>query len=166
MSSATRSHEPNGRDHHGARDPLAWKRFEGDRGGRAGGLGIDGLRVGPGEPEDGNRRARRRGGGRPDRGVIGGALVGGLAGNLLDQRDRRLANEAAQQAFETAPSGKAVAWTNPDSGHSGTITPVRTYQSNGRYCREFQQTVTIGGRPENSFGTACRMPDGAWQIVS
>ena len=98
--------------------------------------------------------------------VIGGALVGGLAGNLLDQRDRRLANEAAQQAFETAPSGKAVAWTNPDSGHSGTITPVRTYQSNGRYCREFQQTVTIGGRPENSFGTACRMPDGAWQIVS
>jgi len=98
--------------------------------------------------------------------VIGGALVGGLAGNLLDQRDRRLADEAAQRAFETAPSGKAVAWTNPDSGHSGTITPVRTYQSNGRYCREFQQTVTIGGRPENSFGTACRMPDGAWQIVS
>src|SRR5215472_810894 len=98
--------------------------------------------------------------------VIGGALVGGLAGNLLDQRDRRLADEAAQRAFETAPSGKAVAWTNPDSGHSGTITPVRTYESNGRYCREFQQTVTIGGRPENSFGTACRQPDGAWQIVS
>src|SRR5262245_43539210 len=98
--------------------------------------------------------------------VIGGALVGGLAGNLLDDRDKRMANEAAQRAFETAPSGKAVAWTNPDSGHSGTITPVRTYESNGRYCREFQQTVTIGGRPENSFGTACRMPDGAWQIVS
>ena len=98
--------------------------------------------------------------------VIGGALVGGLAGNLLDQRDRRLADEAAQRAFETAPSGRAVAWTNPDSGHSGTITPVRTYESNGRFCREFQQTVTIGGRPENSFGTACRQPDGSWRIVS
>lgn len=98
--------------------------------------------------------------------VIGGALVGGLAGNLLDQRDKRMANEAAQRALETAPSGKAVAWTNPDSGHSGAITPVRTYESNGRYCREYQQTVTIGGRPENSFGTACRQPDGSWQIVS
>ena len=99
-------------------------------------------------------------------GVIGGALLGGLAGNLLDDRDRRMANDAAQRALETAPSGKPVAWTNPDSGHSGTVTPVRTYESNGRFCREFQQTVTIGGRPEDSFGTACRQPDGSWRIVS
>ena len=98
--------------------------------------------------------------------VIGGALLGGLAGNLLDERDRRMANDAAQRALETAPSGKPVAWTNPDSGHSGTVTPVRTYESNGRFCREFQQTVTIGGRPEDSFGTACRQPDGSWRIVS
>ena len=97
--------------------------------------------------------------------VIGGALVGGLAGNLLDQRDKRMANEAAQRALETAPSGKAVAWNNPDSGHSGTVTPVRTFEANGSFCREFQQTVTIGGRPENSFGTACRQPDGSWRIV-
>lgn len=98
--------------------------------------------------------------------VIGGALVGGLAGNLLDARDKRMANEAAQRALETAPSGKPVAWNNPDSGHSGTVTPVRTFESNGSYCREYQQTVTIGGRPENSFGTACRQPDGSWRIVS
>lgn len=97
--------------------------------------------------------------------VIGGALVGGLAGNLLDDRDKRMASETAQRALETAPSGKAVAWTNPDTGHSGTVTPVRTYESNGNFCREFQQTVTIGGRPENSFGTACRQPDGSWRIV-
>ena len=98
--------------------------------------------------------------------VIGGALVGGLAGNLLDDRDRRMANEAAQRALETAPSGRPVAWTNPDSGHSGTVTPVRTFESNGSFCREYQQTVTIGGRPENSFGTACRQPDGSWRSVS
>ena len=99
-------------------------------------------------------------------GVIGGALLGGLAGNYLDQRDRQIAAATAQRAFETAPSGQAVPWNNPDSGHSGSITPVRTYQSNGRYCREFQQTVTIDNRPERSFGTACRQPDGSWQIQS
>src|SRR5262245_18979129 len=98
--------------------------------------------------------------------VIGGALVGGLAGNLLDDRDRRMANDAAQRALETAPSGKTVAWTNPESGHSGTVTPIRTFESNGSFCREYDQTVTIGGRPENSFGTACRQPDGSWRIVS
>jgi surface antigen len=96
--------------------------------------------------------------------VIGGALLGGLAGNLLDQRDKRLAAEAQQRALETAPSGKPVTWTNPDTGHSGAVTPVRTFQSAGTYCREFQNTVTIGGNEEKAFGTACRQPDGSWRI--
>jgi surface antigen len=98
--------------------------------------------------------------------VIGGALLGGLAGNLLDSRDKRMAAESAQRALETAPSGQPVAWKNPDSGHSGTVTPTRTYQSGNTYCREYQQTVTIDGKPERSYGTACRQPDGSWKIQS
>ena len=98
--------------------------------------------------------------------VIGGALLGGLVGNMLDQRDKRLQAEAAQKAMESTPSGKPVAWNNPDSGHSGTITPVRTYQSNGQYCREYQTTVTIDNKQEKGYGTACRQPDGSWKIES
>src|SRR5262245_31630142 len=98
--------------------------------------------------------------------VIGGALLGGLAGNMLDQRDKRLQAEAAQKAFESTPSGTTVPWNNPDSGHSGSVTPTRTYQSNGRYCREYQTTVTIDGKQEKGYGTACRQPDGSWKIES
>ena len=36
----------------------------------------------------------------------------------------------------------------------------------GRTCREFQQTVIIGGREEQSYGTACRDGNGDWKIVS
>jgi len=96
--------------------------------------------------------------------VIGGALLGAFAGNMLDQRDKRLAAEAQQRALESAPTGKPVAWTNPDTGHSGTVTPVRTYQSGGSYCREFQNNVTIGGKDEKAYGTACRQPDGSWKV--
>lgn len=96
--------------------------------------------------------------------VIGGALLGGLAGNMLDQRDKRLAAEAQQRALESAPTGKPVAWTNPDTGHAGTVTPVRTYQSGNSYCREFQNQVTIDGKKENAYGTACRQPDGSWKV--
>lgn len=96
--------------------------------------------------------------------VIGGALLGGLAGNMLDQRDKRMAAEAQQRALESAPTGKPVAWTNPDTGHSGTVTPVRTYESGGAYCREFQNEVTIDGKKENAYGTACRQPDGSWKV--
>jgi len=102
-------------------------------------------------------------------GIIGGALAGGLiggaVGDRMDAADRREAAQAAQHALETAPSGTSVAWHNPDSGHSGTITPTRTYQTqSGQYCREYQQSVTIEGKQQQAYGTACRMPDGSWKI--
>jgi surface antigen len=99
--------------------------------------------------------------------VIGGILIGGMVGNLLDQRDKQMAAEAAHRAMETAPTGKSVEWKNPDSGHSGTVTPTKTYQTaNGTYCREYQTTVLIDGKKERATGTACRQPDGTWQIVN
>jgi hypothetical protein len=35
----------------------------------------------------------------------------------------------------------------------------------GRYCREYQSMVVVGGQQQPSYGTACRMPDGQWRIV-
>ena len=99
--------------------------------------------------------------------VIGGMLIGGAVGNLLDQRDKQMAAEAAHRAMETAPTGKPVAWSNPDSGHSGTVTPTKTYQTaSGTYCREYQTTVLIDGKQERATGTACRQSDGSWKIVN
>lgn len=37
--------------------------------------------------------------------------------------------------------------------------------SNNPYCREYQRNVTVGNRIQESYGTACRQPDGAWKIV-
>jgi surface antigen len=104
-------------------------------------------------------------------GVIGGALLGGLVGaavgDRMDAADKRDQAQAAQKAFETAPSGKSVAWRNPDSGHNGTVTPVRTYQTaSGQYCREYQQTISVGGEMHQAYGKACRQPDGSWKITS
>lgn len=99
-------------------------------------------------------------------GVLLGGLVGGAAGSALDDQDRRTAATTTQRALNNQPAGTTTAWRNPDSGNSGTVTPVRTYQTaTGQYCREFEQTVTIGGTPQRSYGTACRQPDGTWQIV-
>ncbi len=38
--------------------------------------------------------------------------------------------------------------------------------SNDPYCREYQRSVNVGGHMEQSYGTACRQPDGAWKVVS
>jgi surface antigen len=104
-------------------------------------------------------------------GIIGGALLGGLigaaVGDRMDAADKKQQAQAAQKAFETTPSGQSVPWRNPDSGHSGTVTPIRTYQApSGQYCREYQQTIMIGGEKHQAYGTTCRQPDGSWKIMS
>jgi surface antigen len=99
-------------------------------------------------------------------GVLAGALIGSNVGRGLDDVDRMMQAEAAQSAFESAPSGATSTWDNPDSGNYGSITPTRTYQAaSGEYCREFTQTVTVGGEEQQAFGTACRQPDGTWKIM-
>lgn len=100
-------------------------------------------------------------------GVLLGGLLGGMAGHVLDQRDKELAYREAQTTLERAPTGQTSTWRNPDSGNAGRFTPTRTYQrADGRYCREFEQEILIDGEPHTSHGTACRRPDGTWEIQS
>lgn len=99
-------------------------------------------------------------------GTLLGALLGSEVGKSLDKADRSYMDRASQRAFETAPSGSQVSWRNPDSGNSGSVVPQPAYQTrSGDYCREFQQTISVGGDSQQGYGTACRQPDGSWKIV-
>ncbi len=99
-------------------------------------------------------------------GTLLGAFIGGEAGKSLDRADLLFAEQTMQRGLETTRSGSTSSWANPDNGNSGTFTPTRTFQTaDGRYCREFQGSVTIGGKTEQAYGNACRRPDGSWQIV-
>ncbi len=99
-------------------------------------------------------------------GTLLGAYLGSEVGTSLDRADQAAAQRAETQAH-VAPVGQTIRWNNPDSGHSGTVTPVRdgTDTASGQYCREYQTTVTVGGQTQDAFGTACQQPDGSWKIV-
>jgi len=103
--------------------------------------------------------------------VAGGALLGALLGSeigkSLDKADRLAMDRTTQRTLETAPSGNAVSWSNPDSGNSGTVTPRPSYQNaSGNFCREYDQTIVVDGKTETAYGTACRQADGSWKIVN
>lgn len=99
-------------------------------------------------------------------GTLAGAMIGSEVGKTLDAADRAQLDRAEKRAT-TAPIGQQITWNNPQSGNSGTITPVRDgTDDGGRYCREFQQNIVIGGKVEKGYGQACRKPDGSWEIMS
>lgn len=100
-------------------------------------------------------------------GVFLGGLIGNQIGRGLDQADQQRAYYAEQQALERYPDGQYSRWDNPNNGNSGYTVPQRTYQmDNGQYCREYQTTIIVDGRPETGRGTACRLPDGTWRVNS
>lgn len=99
-------------------------------------------------------------------GVLAGGLLGNRIGRQLDCKDIEYHNNTAQQTLETQRTGTTETWTNPDSGHSGSVTPTRTYYTaDGKPCRDFTQTISVNGSVEKVKATACRQNDGTWQIV-
>lgn len=100
-------------------------------------------------------------------GTLLGAFIGNRAGRSLDRADQAHAGRAEYQALEYTPAGAEVGWRNPDSGHYGSVTPQRTYQtSSGQYCREYSHNATVDGYVERVHGTACRDEYGNWRAVN
>jgi surface antigen len=93
-------------------------------------------------------------------GTLAGAAIGGAIGHNMDENDRR----RTAQTLETVRTGVPSRWRNPDTGNDYTVVPTRTYESAEGPCREYTIDAVIGGRNETVYGTACRQPDGSWQV--
>ncbi|MDA8637087.1 RT0821/Lpp0805 family surface protein [Rhodospirillales bacterium] len=88
-------------------------------------------------------------------------------GSKLDIADKVYAQRTTQDALEYNKVAQVSTWRNPDSGNSGTITPMRTFvHSSGKNCRTFSTSIFVSGDQEKGAGIACRQTDGTWQIES
>ncbi len=98
-------------------------------------------------------------------GALLGLAAGSSIGKSLDRADMVYAGKAQDRAY-AAPIGDSIRWNNPESGRSGTITPVRDGRmADGRYCREFKTSIFIDGEAQTANGRACKNHDGSWQVV-
>jgi surface antigen len=95
-------------------------------------------------------------------GTIVGVLIGGAIGRTMDEAD----HACVAHTLEQAPPRHAVTWSDPH-GRRYEVVPLASYEgAQGRTCREYRTTATIGGRNQQIYGTACRDADGNWQRVS
>ena len=95
-------------------------------------------------------------------GTLVGAVIGSEIGRYMDKTDEL----NAQHAMEMNPDRQTSRWHNPNTGADFSTTPVSTYQKqSGQYCREYQTDIIVSGKKESGYGTACRQPDGTWEII-
>lgn len=99
--------------------------------------------------------------------VVGGTILGVIVGGAIGRSMDRIDQACVGQILEHAPDRSRIRWMNHDDGRGEyAVLPQRTYQDRaGRYCREYTATATVDGRTQEVYGTACRQPDGTWQII-
>lgn len=72
-----------------------------------------------------------------------------------------------QQALERNQSGQPATWTDPASGDTGDVQPIRTMQSDKYgWCRDFAEAIHASGRTYHLEGTGCRDRSGIWNIIA
>lgn len=93
--------------------------------------------------------------------IVWGVLPAAIYYNLaVTQREY---HQYAYNQAMAAPVGETIIWE--DGGTSGTIQTTRDGHAGDRYCREFQQTISIDGEKQQGFGVACQEPDGSWRLA-
>lgn len=93
-------------------------------------------------------------------------LVTATLGRSMDAADQACIG----RILEYAPDREAVRWYGAPHGAYGgpafAVTPLRTFERDGLFCRDFQAVGTVNGETEQGLVTACRMPDSVWRPIS
>ncbi|MCP8937731.1 glycine zipper 2TM domain-containing protein [Alsobacter sp. SYSU M60028] len=98
--------------------------------------------------------------------VMAGTMIGGFLGNQIGRNlDQEAQARAYNAQYSAVASGSRSQWRAP-SGAYGYVDPGPVYVDNSGTCRRYTHTIYIDGRPQSGSGTACRNPDGSWEIVS
>lgn len=97
--------------------------------------------------------------------AVGGAMLGAYLGGNIGKTMDKVDQMQMQRALETANTGQAVEWSNPDSGNHYTVRPTRTYYAHKQPCREYVTYAVIDGKQERVHGRACRQSNGNWHVV-
>ncbi len=85
--------------------------------------------------------------------------------SYFTDEDWRLAREAAGEALNEAEIGNTVSWENPESGASGSSTPVKALERDGMPCRYLKIFNSASDTSGESIQFFCKQQDGSWKAA-
>ena len=106
----------------------------------------------------------------PERtGSVRTASAGGQSANAVsavDPSDWEAVRRAVAEAIAARNTDATIEWTNPDTGSSGTISPLlATTASSSSGCRAFATTMSDARGVRHYRGDACRETDGRVRLL-
>jgi surface antigen len=83
----------------------------------------------------------------------------------LTREDLDMIRSAVTLQIHNKPIGTTAAWTNPQSGNSGSLRLLRISSRQSRHCEDIEYLIRPPGKPaERVVFTSCLQPDGNWRL--
>jgi surface antigen len=82
----------------------------------------------------------------------------------LTPEDRAIIQSTAESEIHGKPTGTVVNWTNPASGHSGTVRLLSKSARQGMPCERIEYRI-MEPRSARYVFTSCRLSDGSWKLA-
>ncbi|MCB1857387.1 MAG: hypothetical protein KDI63_03910 [Gammaproteobacteria bacterium] len=86
-------------------------------------------------------------------------------GRYFTDTDWEMMTQAANEALNTGDEGQVFAWSNPATGHSGSVSPGPVNGDSGENCRSLDITNHAKGLTANGTQRLCRQPNGEWKLA-
>jgi surface antigen len=82
----------------------------------------------------------------------------------FDDEDLEMFLSTARKTLNEAPDNQTVTWKNPDTKAGGDFTVLKTWQQDGRTCREIRVRTQADGRKGHSVVDTCKV-DTKWKLI-
>lgn len=88
------------------------------------------------------------------------------AGDLIPA-DWELLNQNIKLALYELGDGESVGWTEPGSGHSGSVRAISTVTAGDSTCRRLRVSVDVDNGSDDGIFELCRTgPTGFWRLTT
>jgi surface antigen len=86
----------------------------------------------------------------------------------MTTQDRAIILSTSDSQIHGRPPGTVAKWSNPDGGHSGTITLLSKSTRKGMPCERIEYRIPEPGATRQHgryVFTSCKVPDGSWKFL-
>ena len=82
----------------------------------------------------------------------------------MNDEDLGLLRSSARNALDYAADGESRRWENVQTGSTGVLTPLATFDREGTLCRKLEIFNDVRGVTGRTVFDFCRQPDGTWKV--
>ena len=102
--------------------------------------------------------------------IAGGTIIGGLIGGeiaeLLNENESLQYGQTTEEVLENSKDNETANWKSEDNKNlSGEITPLTSFEKEGKYCRNVRQTINNENSEKTMTSIFCRDDNGIWQAI-